>query len=733
MKKITARLLTGFFALLLLANVSSHALAQEEDDTEFFLEEITVTAQKRSENQQKVAVAMDVITSDNINEMGKNDIDEVLSSIPGVIINKASDGLRVSIRGMANDMNEKEGRHFSSVSVAVNTDGVSSNITNSSGGLYDIERVEVLYGPQSTLYASTSPGGIVNVVTANPKMDTYEGNGTFEIGNYNLLHTAGSVNAPVSDTIAFRAAFSTTTRDGYLSNGSDDEDTKSGRIKALYTPTDKLSILLATELSRIDGKGFSGVTAFVDQDDQDDPWETDDETGSPRYENMDKYYGKADLDLDFATLTIIPSYSKLESSSSTTSTDNDGASTESVDEGETEEKSLEARMASNENDKMKWVAGYIWYETEDTMHASTYTEDVLSEWRDMQSEQEISALYGNLTYSLAETARLTAGIRYNWDRTWSYSLGYPDNRGEGAQETELEYHKANYKLGFEYDLSESSMLYSDWSTSYRARAQFDSDGNPFPAEEMAAYTIGAKNRFFDNKFQLNVSGFYYDYENYLATTNVSTIYDENGNGIMDADETETTQDENAKQVGDARVYGVDLQTTTVLSSKDRFDFSVSYLKKYFTHLYFDFYEITNSLGVDDLDYSGKDMPFAPRWSISASFSHDFSLPNGGILTATLDSRYQSSYKIYFLDTVLNIESDGSVTELEVADIAYQEAHHISNAALVYAHPEGKWTLTGYVKNLENYAVKRNLELMGGVTNFRVGSPRTYGAILSVKF
>ncbi len=178
---------------------------------------------------------------------------------------------------------------------------------------FHIERVEVLYGPQSTMYASASPGGIVNIVTSNPKTDKYEASGTLEYGNYNLLHTEGSVNAPVNEKVALRAAFSTSQHDGYLSNGSEDEETKSARLKALFQANEKIAIVITGEFSKGGGQGFAFTRAFVNQDDKyypdgtrlTDPWTSaSGSAGTGMDKKNKKISGRMDWDMGYAGALI---------------------------------------------------------------------------------------------------------------------------------------------------------------------------------------------------------------------------------------------------------------------------------------------------------------------------------------------------------------------------------------------------------------------------------------------
>jgi iron complex outermembrane receptor protein len=305
----------------------------------------------------------------------------------------------------------------------------------------------------------------------------------------------------------------------------------------------------------------------------------------------------------------------------------------------------------------------------------------------------------------------------------------------------VKYSDPDYNVGFEYDLSENSMFFADFTTSYRVSGNANSEANVLP-EELKAYTAGSKNRFFGNKLQLNVSAYYYDYTNFHANAPpMMTVVDENENGMWDYDpetgEGETTQwfDSGMQQKGKARVYGFDIQSSTIITEKDRLDFSLSYIKKEFTDLLFDFDAITNWLGLADLDYSGREMPQAPNWNAKGTYEHNFNLTNGGLLSFRLDGSYTSDYNINWLayQTSISIDldtGDYSFGLVDVSDVRYQEAYYLADASLVYNSPDGKWSLSGYVKNIQNYAVKR---FMDGMGNMFIGDPRTYGAVLTVRY
>lgn len=734
--------------------------AQESDTDEFTLEEITVTAEKRAENVQKVPIAMEVITGDMMIEMGKNNIDEILRDISNVIINQSSDGMRIALRGLANSEGTQRGMTVSTPTVAINVDG-AYNASNLAGqNLFDIERVEVLMGPQSTMYSSNSPGGIINVVTAAPKTDKFSVSGSIEYGNYNLLNTQASVNVPViQDKVALRAAINLTKRDSYI-EGADSttaEDTKSARIKALYQPSDILSFTLTGNWSKRGGGGGMGgsVKPF---DYQDGYWYTISDLNSPgtrdgkvtdpwtasgadisnaTWDSTSKgLSAEMVLNMGFASLTVVPSYSKEDSSSFEPVTVGRGADAEELDANRTQEriqKSVEARMTSSSDFTLfTWIVGGTVYKGEETRGNDYVDPDDFDEYN--TNDQNSKAFFANITYPITDRFRATGGYRRSWD-----TVDNTEAAQEAMGQTNLvstnsqEYSKPDYKVGVEYDVSENTMVYADRNSSYRVSGMATGDQ---PPERLVAYTVGSKNRFLNNKLQMNASVFYYKYKDKKASvgryygdyTETEIGWDMEDNtteldgiiGTIDPDTGEehvfTISDGKSQNWGNFRSYGLDISTSAIITSKDRLNLSVSYLNTKWTDLYFHF-EYYNVF--PDEDYSGQEGIYSPNWSANATYEHNFNLWNGGTLTGTLSAQYQSEFLLAWKPSW--------------QPFTYQEPHTIWDISFSYAHPDGRWTLNAYTKNIFNYAVKTSFMDMGGAAVMMVGSPRTYGGIFSFRF
>ena len=729
--------------------------AQESDYDEFTLEEITVTAQKREENVQKVPVAMDVVSADEIKEYGMTNLEEILGGISSVMINTQDSGRTVSIRSISDDKSEGDGLQLGTPIVGVNVDGVFTNRMSSGQNYYDLERVEVLFGPQATMYASTSPGGIVNIITADPKINEYEVSGALEIGNYDRTRFEGMLNAPISETVALRAAFYSLKQDGYLSNGASDTDSRSARLKAMFQPNDWLSFVITGEKEESQGHGFTSVVSFVQEGDVSNPWtSTDDDAGPPYYDESEKIYMNINADLGFGLLTLVPAKTERSIDRTTESMPDqidDPMITEwAQDSGW--EKGVEGRLTSPDDSPINWIVGFNWYKSE---YVQT-TSNSEGEWSESYRILNIQALYGNIVYPVTDRFRAAAGLRYTKDSNDSETFQYPPRpdapsntltKYPGIQYMEdyLTYKEPNYKLGFEYDLGEDSMIYADYSTSYRTQRGKNPRGDNFDPEYLKAVTLGSKNRFLGNRLQVNASGYYYRYDNYMTIGRLRSIWQKDINGDGDYDdlnqwdeEYQTYRDEYivglsdpaGTTVGDGAVMGVDIQTNWIVTDKDQLEVSVSYLRSEFLDMYLDYWDSTNDLGIKDQDYTGREMTNSPTLTINAAYSHNFHLQNGDILTARIDTKYQTEYILCYNDKLLQFDADWNPVITDISDLRTQEAYSLINVGATYASKDGKWSISGYVKNVTNYAVKTAYGMMGGM---QLASPRSYGAILSVNY
>lgn len=676
--------------IFIFSNVPS-VKAQDTGDFEFTLEEITVTAQKREENLQKVAVAMDAVEGDDLVALGKVNFYDALSNVTSVIMQEGTRGFVVSIRGMANIQGGQDSP------VGLNIDGAYTNRQEAgSAGLLDVDRIEVLNGPQGTLQGRLATAGVVNIITKNPT-DDFEASGLIEVGNYKLLHADGMLNVPLSDSWALRSAYRMVTRDGYLSNGENDADEKSARVKASFKPNDDFSLVLTGEQIRTGGRGKGSVYPFTDQ--PDDPWTATGTYSVNSYTRSNQYRYSADMDWDigFGVLTLSPSYRDFYTDLGWMLNDNFQVRHET-----TEELASEMRLASTSESKMKWLFGLYYYDRDSITETYNPDEDgVKDNYKDEHGDDEDKAVFANISYPISDRFRLTGGDRYTWNS--SYSITY-DIEGEvSGTPNDDSLSNNDYKVGVEYDVSANSMLWADYSTGFRAGKMRNKP------EHLKAYQLGQKTRYLDNMLQLNWSAFYYDYKGYQSEKNVSYPDGSWNSGAGS---------------GDATIYGIDVTSNFILTDKDRFDLSVSYLHATYKNVVVTYDDDTlnpeTGLVEPDEYYDGATMPHSPKWTISPAYEHIFYLQNGGYLNAHIDTRFQTKSAVAFaVDERYGLDEEAM----------YNKAHHISNVSLTYSAPNGKFSLSGFVKNIEDFAVKNHL--LG--ETLRIGAPRTYAIQLSITY
>ena len=240
--------------------------------------EIVVTALKREQTLLTVPAAVSVLGGDNLRTQGVNNLTDIQNIVPGVNIATGRDGVTVNVRGVTTTDTSSKGEQ----DIAFNIDGVYVGRGNArSSAFFDIDRIEVLRGPQGTLYGRSSTGGAINVITRAPTFDGISGYIRAEYGNYQAKRAEGAINLPLTDTLAIRLAGSFNDRDGYskpigqsiaytrpgtttpitynfpagVGTARNSQSDATGRASLLFKPTDELSVRLTATIGHQGGSG----------------------------------------------------------------------------------------------------------------------------------------------------------------------------------------------------------------------------------------------------------------------------------------------------------------------------------------------------------------------------------------------------------------------------------------------------------------------------------------------
>ena len=399
--------------------------AQESVTEEFTLEEITVTAEKREMNVQKTPIQISAVSGEDISKNSITDIGKALGNLAGVNVMAGSQGAKVFIRGIGSSLDTNE----ANPSVSVQQDNVYLGMSEAvATGLFDVDRVEVLFGPQGTMYGKNSAGGVVNVITKTPSLDELGGDASLTIGKYNLFNWETSLNIPIAENFAARVAVQQQKHDGYISDGSASADKLAARVRLLYEPTENISILWTSFSSYDDsiqgnsvpvagsagnlGKGMGNFVVpdvngdgvaddFLDADGNrvdggngipdivdtgwlvpynGDAWTNDEWHPAPKSYNRFKAHSlEVNWDLGFTKLTLIPTFQEnLRSMNSDFITGISQGSDQMNNQSQYEEKQYtgELRFANGDNSKLIWTVGAYIYKS-DNKQTSVVYEDLM--------------------------------------------------------------------------------------------------------------------------------------------------------------------------------------------------------------------------------------------------------------------------------------------------------------------------------------------------------------------
>ena len=231
------------------------------------LEEIVVTAQRREESLQHAALAVTAVSGDRLADSGAIKVEDLTQLVPSLQVSPSAGPYPLFyLRGVGNF----NGNSLSDSALAINLDGVYiARPSSASGMFYDVSRLEVLKGPQGTLYGRNATGGAINVITNKPT-DEFGGEFTADFGNYDAKNFDGYINVPFNSVVKARLSVQSTEHGGYMSDGTDDDYGRAARLQVLVTPNDQLSINTSGDFFHQGGKGVGatllqpGVSGFVD-------------------------------------------------------------------------------------------------------------------------------------------------------------------------------------------------------------------------------------------------------------------------------------------------------------------------------------------------------------------------------------------------------------------------------------------------------------------------------------
>lgn len=512
--------------------VAGSAAAQDEaieDNDTFFQDVVVVTAQRREEGLQDVPVSVTAASGEQLELLNATDVADLEFFSPGLLWGEGGSSQWPTIRGVNTPINENIG----DPAVAFFMNGVyKSRTAQALTGMIDVERSEVLRGPQGTLFGRNATAGAINVITRKPSED-FDYRVSASAGNYSSVELNGMVNIPVSDTFQMRFAGIHKSRDGYVENiggGPDlnDEDMIYGRASFRLTPNDQFeAIARIAGLSRdraggagfnykvlgqsyevgrgrtifgdavfINPRVFDGVSDIVDGVDVGDigiPVNTDPylvDQDFPNSEDTESFDIDLELNYDFGDIKFqsITAYADF---STEPIGDNDFISDPTIANQSSslfafaETFTQEFKLSSDTDGPLEWVAGVFFLDDQTFEVFAVDNENgtagpfpnrdgeatSLAFDRRTNVDTQSYAVYGQGSFNLTDQLSLTAGVRYTSD-TKEFRLrefGWLGTLGFNPDlDSEETFEKVTYRIGAEYEPVDGRMLYASYATGFRS-------------------------------------------------------------------------------------------------------------------------------------------------------------------------------------------------------------------------------------------------------------------------
>ena len=503
--------------------------------------------------------AITVLTGEDLDTRQVTSFVDLSAIAPGVNIAK-NEGFKtvITIRGVGNEANQNA---IANPSVSYHLDGiyVASPFALQTDFL-DLERIEVLRGPQGTLFGQNSTGGAINVITTAPSMDSSFGKADLTLGDYGLVKARAAYNLPLSDTLALRASVISNKRDGFTDNLTldqdlDDANSLSARVRVLYEPSDNFRANFTAQYFDEDRNG-AAQKGLLDPT----PGARKLRQNSTAEYELESQLYSAVLEWDFEKFSV-KSLTSYQDDDILIRRDNDRndldflppfAQLPSSYDPETNKQTTitqEVNLVSSEPlfGKLDWVAGVFYLDTEveisilerldfgfdgtfdpftiETIYAYGGDVGFIS---DSKPERDSTSVYGQGTWNLSETWRTVFGLRYTEDEVYSSVTNYYGR--EGTDVLEIKSDKVTGRLVVEHDINDSTMLFGSFTKGFKPGGSNLTYGTEaviapivvlpiFNEEIVNAYEIGLKTDLADGRIRLNAAAFYYDYNNlqYQAT------------------------------------------------------------------------------------------------------------------------------------------------------------------------------------------------------------------------
>ncbi|MFA6116849.1 MAG: TonB-dependent receptor [Sphingomonas sp.] len=710
----TKRRVAGRAFLFLMATASPLATAYAQDapapqaaaaEEERGVPDIVVTAQRRAENLQDVPISVATVSPAELQTSGVISSLDLPRIAPGVTTSPtaANSFFIPYIRGVGS--NSPATGNDSSIAVYI--DGVyqsdkAANVLE----FNSIDRIEVLKGPQGTLFGRNATGGAINIVTRQPEF-TFHGSGEISYGRFDQIVGRAYLTGPISDTLAFNVSYQHSDGGDFATNTGTRYPGKFGGAtsnavdaKLLWRPSDAFEMTLGAMYTKRDSTnlnsnlnpipGTTPVGSFFGGTYDPDTYQYQ---GSPNLFSVEAFRatGKMRYSLPGVDIVSITGYVHTRDISKL---DYDGTSADFFFFDEVQgvkDFSQELQLLSTGKGPLQWVVGGYFFDgrariyplniVQNVPYDSTLAQAAAIPGGFITSVQangptRAYAAYGQATYSVTDSTRVTAGLRYTSERRgYDFSVSGIGQIAAGFYSPTLitlvsdsglhkTFDKLTWRLSVDQDLAPDVMGYASWNRGFKSGTfnmnDFTPGQKPVNPEKLDAFELGVKSRLFDRVLQLNASAFYYDYTN----IQLDIIVASGGGGSS------TTSLQNAAS---EHIYGLDLDAILQPMPNLQLRASTTLLHARYKSFPNAVAFVPNAFGNGDqvvVDASGDRGLFSPDWSFTLGADYTAELGGGTKLIFNTSYYRTASFKVGIgpADRVNEYDSLGASVTLKPAGL-----------------------------------------------------------------
>jgi iron complex outermembrane recepter protein len=741
-------LVSGLAAAFLLADPIAAQVPDSSAATTQSLQEVTVTAQKRPENAQTVPISIVAFSAESLRQLGMTEGFDLANQVPNMNIDApvADSNVRYFIRGVGTqDFNTLA---TSPIALYIDDVYLGTTIANSVN-FYDMQRVEVLLGPQGTLWGKNTTGGAINFISAHPTQ-TLAANGSAGYGNHGERFAEGMLNVPLTATLAARAAFTYSARDAWIKNlapnGPHNLDAFSkagGRLSLEWTPNEAVRAYLKGEYLKRTGSTITGymvpLTGRTDAFGNPAlPFGVVNQAGGPSSDDFDTWDVIARLDWNIGNAVQLSSISGWQNAERIHEYELDGGTPALLINqaffGDHDQFTQELRFASENPGRFRWQGGLLYYFARETsttavpfnetaFSAPPYvTDDLWPESRKFNSD----AVFGGIEYDLTPQLTAKGGLRYNEDEGSYHATHYaiypyanylnylsPDPLADPNSvliptdtiNMRAHWSKLTWDAGLRYRYSGDKMVYVNGSTGYRQGTFSSPSGSSaeqfsvLQPETNLAFEIGTKTSWLDNTLQVNAAAFNYDYRD-MQVFVLQPI----------AAGSPLSIESNAGKASDR---GAEIELKLLPAERWLVSGALGYVHAIFTE-----FDTETSAGVP-VSLAGNRFPRQPQWTASALLQYRWPLVNGATVLLDTDWNYRGDYYVN-ADNLHN---------------PYIPGRAIDNVRAAYTPSNDRWELALWAKNVTDKRYPMGGYRLGFANSqiFYFGDPLTYGFSASINF